>query len=116
MLQDECQELSRWLATRPGARRQAKDAAMSIEQDEDAPRRDGPKPVTTVAELQTLSEESMVRGYRAGLGNSANFTERERSYWHGYLNGLVDGGHAKISPEQAELARAVVASRKTPND
>jgi len=69
-------------------------------------RRTGAKPVTTVEELQTLDEAAMVRGYRAGLGNAADFTERERGYWHGYLNGLVDGGHAKASAEQAELARA----------
>jgi hypothetical protein len=31
MLQDECRKLSQWLATRPGARKLAKEAAMLIE-------------------------------------------------------------------------------------
>jgi hypothetical protein len=74
------------------------------------PLRTGPKPVSTVEELQTLDEDAMVNGYLAGLRNTADFLIRERGYWHGYLNGLVDGGHAKSSPEQAELARAYLNS------
>tara|TARA_R110000823_G_scaffold226788_2_gene354338 strand:+ start:5165 stop:5521 length:357 start_codon:yes stop_codon:yes gene_type:complete len=76
--------------------------------DAEPPRRAGPKPVTTLEELQTLDEAALVRGYRAGLSNSADWTERERGYWHGYLNGMVDGGHAKTSREQAELAHEYV--------
>jgi hypothetical protein len=76
--------------------------------EEQPPRRTSPKPVTTTEELRTLDEAAMVRGYRAGLGNAADWTERERGYWHGYLNGMGDGGHAKASAEQAELARACV--------
>lgn len=30
MLQDDCRELSRWLASRPGARRQAREVAAAI--------------------------------------------------------------------------------------
>ena len=71
-------------------------------------RRTGPKPVTTVAELTELDEAAMVRGYTAGLSNAADWTERDRGDWHGYLNGMVDGGHAKPSPEQAVLAHAYV--------
>ena len=31
MLQDDCHDLSRWLSTRPGARRQAEEVAEEIE-------------------------------------------------------------------------------------
>jgi hypothetical protein len=84
--------------------------------DSEPPRRSGPKPVTTVEELHTLDEAAIVRGYRAGLGNNADFAETDRGYWHGYLNGLVDGGHAKGSPEQAALAHAYVNGGQLKSD
>lgn len=55
--------------------------------DDPPPRRTAPKPVTTVAELETLDEAMLVRGYRDGFKNSANWCEVGRAYWHGYLNG-----------------------------
>ena len=80
--------------------------SMQPNDDETPPRNpDRVRAVTTVAELATLDERAMVRGYKAGLDNVADFTERDRGYWHGYTNGLVDGGHARTTPEQQALAR-----------
>lgn len=73
--------------------------------DEAPPRRTGPKPVTTLAELNALDQDEILRGYRAGFNDAAAFTERGRGYWHGYLNGLADSGRAQPSPEQMALAR-----------
>ena len=69
--------------------------------------------ITTVEQLDALDSDRMVAGYLAGFHNEPNYTERDRAYWHGYMNGQVDGGFMPISDEQAELARAVVASRRT---
>ena len=82
--------------------------------DDDTPprRTDRPKGVTTAAELATLDERQIVRGYRAGLDNAADFSEHDRGYWHGYCNGLVDGGHGKPSAEQRALVRAVAPGGK----
>lgn len=68
------------------------------------------KPVTTLAELDALDDDAILAGYRAALANTPDYTRREQAYWHGYLNGEVDRGRAPISTEQAQLARAFVAS------
>lgn len=78
--------------------------------NEEPQRRPAPRYVTTIEELQTLDSDQVVKGYLAGYKNLADFSERDRAYWHGYLNGQVDGGFCKSAPEQAELARVVVAS------
>lgn len=66
--------------------------------------------ITTVEQLNELNSDDMVRGYRAGYSNTPNFTEKDRAYWHGYMNGQVDGGHMQSSRTQQELARAYVRS------
>ena len=66
------------------------------------------KEITTVEQLNQLDEDAMVLGYRAGFDNRPNFTEKNPAYWHGYLNGQVDGNHMPISEAQRELARAYV--------
>ena len=65
--------------------------------------------ITTVKQLDALNIDLVVVGYRAGFKNTPNYTERDQAYWHGYLNGQVDGGFMQSSVEQQELARAVVA-------
>ena len=62
--------------------------------------------VTTLDELATLDSDECVAGYNAGRKNVADFTQRSKSYWHGYLNGLVDGGHAHPSEAQRKLIQA----------
>ena len=65
-------------------------------------------PITTVKQLDSLNEETLVRGYLAGYNNTPNYTETDQAYWHGYLNGQCDGKHMPISEEQRALARAFV--------
>lgn len=74
------------------------------------PSRKAAQPVTTVLELQSLDNSAMVRGYGAGRKNAPDYAERDRGYWHGFLNGLVDGGHSRISAEQERFARDYVSS------
>lgn len=67
------------------------------------------KAVTTIAQLDALDDDLILAGYRAGLGfQEVNYTQKDQAYWHGYLNGQVDRGLAPISPEQQQLAHAVV--------
>lgn len=76
--------------------------------DDSPPRRQAPRPVTTVAELAQLDEAAIMRGYRAGRDSAPDYAERDRGYWHGYLNGQVDRGVVQPSPEQQALARDYV--------
>lgn len=51
----------------------------------------------------------MVAGYMDGLYNAAApGSDKSRSYWHGWRNGMVDGRHAEMDDAQAMLARELV--------
>jgi hypothetical protein len=68
-------------------------------------------PITTAIELSALDADEMVEGYRAGLRNgSAPGSDKSKSYWHGWRNGMVDGGHAQIDCAQTILVREVVGT------
>ena len=69
-------------------------------------------PITTMQQLAVLNEVICIAGYRAGRAATPDHTQRDGAYWHSYLNGQVDGGHAPISYEQQELARVYVASQR----
>lgn len=68
------------------------------------------KPITTVAELELFDESKMVAGYLDGFKKKPNYTERANAYWHGYMNGQVDGNFVPVSREQQVLAAVVVQS------
>lgn len=65
--------------------------------------------VTTLEELDALDPDLIVAGYRAGLDNAPDYSQGDRAYWHGFLNGQVDKGYLKPSPEQGVLAHAYLA-------
>jgi hypothetical protein len=66
-------------------------------------------PVTSPDELVDLVSEEVVDGYRDGLkGEPEPGENRSKSYWHGWRNGMVDGGHRPLDQEQRQLARAVL--------
>lgn len=69
-------------------------------------------PITTVEQLDALDSDVMVIGYRAGFRNTPDYTQRDRAYWHGYMNGQVDGHHMPIADEQRRLAHALVESQR----
>lgn len=67
------------------------------------------QPVRTVADLETLDAEEIRDGYWDGFkGEPEPGNNRSRSYWHGWRNGAVDGGHRAKDEAQAELAREVL--------
>ena len=66
-------------------------------------------PVTTLAELDALDSGETAEGYNDGRANEPPPSgNRSKSYWHGWRNGMVDGGHMPIDPAMRELARLVV--------
>jgi hypothetical protein len=67
-------------------------------------------PVATIAELDQLDADDMVEGFRDSFkGEPEPQGNRSRSYWHGWRNGAVDGGHREKDEAQANLAAAVFA-------
>lgn len=64
------------------------------------------EPVTSLSDLRRLDVAEMLEGYKDGREGWACGDNRSRSYWHGWRNGQVDGGHAKPDAAQIALARA----------
>jgi hypothetical protein len=70
------------------------------------------EPVTTLADLDALDREEVDEGYFDGLtGEPEPGDNRSPSYWHGWRNGALDGGHRKKDEAQAMLARAYLAAQ-----
>ena len=64
------------------------------------------KPVSTKEELALLDEDDVIAGYMYGFdGGPEPGNDKSRSFWHGWRNGSVDGGHRQIDDDQTKLAR-----------
>lgn len=60
-----------------------------------------------------LDEDDCLAGYWSGYRNEPEpGSDKSRSFFHGWRNGRVDGGHAKIDEAQTEYARRYVNSRR----
>lgn len=71
-------------------------------------------PVRTLADLNSLDQEEIFLGYEDGRrGDPAPGHNRSRSYWHGWRNGAVDGGHREKDEHQQALAAALIAEANT---
>lgn len=68
------------------------------------------KEIRTAAQLDALDTNLCVLGYRAGLDQAPDYTQRDQAYWHGYLNGCVDAGHMQPSDAQQALAHDCLKS------
>jgi hypothetical protein len=63
--------------------------------------------VSEFAPVTTLDDGELLEGYRDGrAGEPEPGNNRSRSYWHGWRNGAVDGGHRTKDEAQAVLAAA----------
>lgn len=70
-------------------------------------------PVATVAELDALDQAEVIEGFWDGFsGEPEPMGNRSKSYWHGWRNGAVDGGHRKKDAAQAELAHHATLAQK----
>lgn len=61
-------------------------------------------PVRTIADFRCLDEGQVMIGYMDGVqGLPFVGTSMDRSYWHGWRNGAVDGGFIAPDEHQVEL-------------
>lgn len=72
-------------------------------------------PITAPTDLTELDPTDLLEGYHDGLaGEGEPGDNRSLSYWHGWRNGAVDGGHREKDEAQALLAKAVVGRWRDP--
>ena len=60
-------------------------------------------PVKTVQDLESLSVDDIVEGYRMGLHGKPAPREN-RAMWHGWRNGMMDSGRKPFDRHARELA------------
>lgn len=59
-------------------------------------------------------DADVIDGYRSGhRGESEPGSDKSRSFFHGWKNGRVDGGHDPIDERQAAFARAYVGNQRS---
>lgn len=68
-------------------------------------------PIQSLADLAALSEAEMIEGYHDGRQNFPCGGNRSKDYWHGWRNGMVDGGHATADEAQRVLVAAFIGSK-----
>lgn len=66
--------------------------------------------VRTKVDLETLDEDQIVAGYRAGMSGVTSLpgSDKCRGYWHGWRNAMIDRGHHRADDASTQLAREVV--------
>ena len=70
-------------------------------------------PITRKILLDELDNREMIRGYMDGFKNRPEpGPDASYSYWHGWRNGMVDGGFREKDDAQAQLAHDVFISQK----
>lgn len=63
----------------------------------------GFNPITSIEDFKNINDKEVVEGYMSGI-KGINFEKnKSRSYYHGYLNGLNDGGFRKMDEDQKKL-------------
>ena len=71
------------------------------------------KPISTVADLDLQDSKEMVDGYRDGLnGTHEPGSDKSRSYWHGWRNGMRDTGRIPSDSAMDNLAEEYVRRQK----
>lgn len=63
----------------------------------------GFKPITSIEDFKNINDEDVVEGYIMGIKGIDFEINKSRSYYHGYLNGLNDGGFRKMDEHQKKL-------------
>lgn len=65
------------------------------------------QPVETLVDFHSLDEGDVLCGYMDGLqGLPCELRQVSRSYWHGWRNGVVDGGFVEMDEAQSKLEAA----------
>ena len=68
------------------------------------------RPVSTIADFKNLDDGEMLEGYLDGFqGEPAPGSDRSRSYWHGWRNGMIESGRLEADQPYEMLAQAFEA-------
>ena len=65
----------------------------------------GFSPIINVEDFNNINTDEAVSGYMLGIKGKSFEKNKSRSYYHGYLNGLNDGGFRKMDENQKKLVR-----------
>lgn len=61
-----------------------------------------------------LIDDDVLAGYRSGYaGDPEPGSDKSRSFFHGWRNGRVDGGHQMIDDAQQEFAKSFVRKQRS---
>lgn len=63
------------------------------------------RPLSSACDLDVLDDADCVAGYRAGLNDAPEpGSDKSKSYWHGWRNGMMDKGRLPIDGAARNLA------------
>lgn len=66
-------------------------------------------PVSNISDLQTLDQSDVIECYLDGFKNEPKPSgNRSRSYYHGWRNGMMDGGFMQPDKYSITLAREFI--------
>lgn len=63
------------------------------------------RPFRSIEDLQALDWDECSEGYSEGLAGGYCDDTRSRSWWHGWMNGLVDSGLIAKTDDMAALVK-----------
>lgn len=67
------------------------------------------QPIRTKAELDALDDDECIAGYRSGLrGEPEPGSDKSKSHWHGWRNGMMDSKRMPHDADARALAREFV--------
>jgi len=71
------------------------------------------QPLSSAAELEVLNDDECVAGYMAGLeGCPEPGSDKSKSYWHGWRNGMMDKGRLPMDAPATKLAADYVRRQR----
>ena len=70
-------------------------------------------PITRAVLLDDLNDAELIEGYHDGRANEGEPGDnRSFSYWHGWRNGMVDGGHRRGDSAQQQLCADYIGQQR----
>ena len=71
------------------------------------------QPLSSIAELAFIDDGECVAGYLAGLhGEPEPGSDKSKSYWHGWRNGMMDTGRLPLDGAARNLAHEFVRRQR----
>lgn len=71
------------------------------------------QPLSTAAEADFLDMDDCVEGYMSGLRTEEEpGSDKSKSFWHGWRNGMIDRGKIPIDEAAQNLCREMIRRQK----